>query len=725
MDQSQDFAFYTNPSSNLSNFSQNGFPLDRTSGLALKNFRIENNVAKVDVIFGLESYIVDKSSVIKAENLQINGDVIISGANVNMQVLPGSTIKMMNNYSIFSENGGTFQAENTTFDFVNPGERNALYAIEGGNLILKNCTVSNAEKGIRANRPGRIELRGNIINNDYGTVELWNIGSIPAILIGNTITNSASYGYGLMASGISMACSLSVLNNTISGGSGIALNNFGLVQMGNNNIDGRSILGSKGLYLHGVSEIYATGNSISHFDLGLSLSNTIAKMHKNQIYSNLWHGIDIKGSSLASMAFGLDQSDGMTVRYEGCNECYNNGNKSALTLENAEIKIGAASSQLRLNYEYPGFNSIYDSRNIPNIPNSVLIYNASTSQSNNYLNAKNSYWGGGSPENRFFPYAPDFTVDFVPYRTAPFIQECSLNTSNPYIVYDFEGNIMDTLYKETPQTVIGLTELDSLFEFATGYEYLGDYETAKNAYSYIIENYAEDPQVVEAYHRFLNCLNQIHASLSDYNIFYEELNSAMLNGAQTEMDLYLQRLSITTGVILGNYEDAFNYLDSIINNSQSSVEILDAEFEQLMLSILIQASQQSKALTATEMRDFSISSMDYASDRVKQILIRSSGWESHKSTINNSIPTRLFLADNYPNPFNPETAIRYQLPEAGEVTLKIYDILGREVATLVNEEKPAGSHTVSFNASHLPSGVYLYEINAGEFRSVKKMTIVK
>ncbi len=71
------------------------------------------------------------------------------------------------------------------------------------------------------------------------------------------------------------------------------------------------------------------------------------------------------------------------------------------------------------------------------------------------------------------------------------------------------------------------------------------------------------------------------------------------------------------------------------------------------------------------------------------------------------------------------------MPEAGEVTLKIYDILGREVATLVNEVKPAGSHTVSFNASNLPSGVYLYELKAGfsagsgTVNLAKKMTVLK
>lgn len=83
------------------------------------------------------------------------------------------------------------------------------------------------------------------------------------------------------------------------------------------------------------------------------------------------------------------------------------------------------------------------------------------------------------------------------------------------------------------------------------------------------------------------------------------------------------------------------------------------------------------------------------------------------------------LAQNFPNPFNPSTKIRYQIPIAGIVTLKIYDILGREVATLVNEEKNASKYEVNFNASALSSGVYIYKIQAESFFSSKKMLLIK
>jgi len=83
------------------------------------------------------------------------------------------------------------------------------------------------------------------------------------------------------------------------------------------------------------------------------------------------------------------------------------------------------------------------------------------------------------------------------------------------------------------------------------------------------------------------------------------------------------------------------------------------------------------------------------------------------------------LFQNYPNPFNPVTIIRYQLPITSRVTLKVFDILGREVETLVNEEKPAGKYEVKFNASDLSSGVYFYQLKIGSFIQTKKMLLLK
>nr|MBX2820887.1 T9SS type A sorting domain-containing protein [Rhodothermaceae bacterium] len=90
-----------------------------------------------------------------------------------------------------------------------------------------------------------------------------------------------------------------------------------------------------------------------------------------------------------------------------------------------------------------------------------------------------------------------------------------------------------------------------------------------------------------------------------------------------------------------------------------------------------------------------------------------------------ALPKEFALAQNYPNPFNPQTTIHYELPEAVQVRLVVYDMLGREVVTLVDKEQQAGRYDVNFDASRLASGMYLYRIHAGEFTQVQKMVLAK
>ena len=90
------------------------------------------------------------------------------------------------------------------------------------------------------------------------------------------------------------------------------------------------------------------------------------------------------------------------------------------------------------------------------------------------------------------------------------------------------------------------------------------------------------------------------------------------------------------------------------------------------------------------------------------------------------IPLQFELSQNYPNPFNPTTIIDYSLPRPEYVVLTVYDILGREVAELVNEQQAPGCYRVDFDASYLPNGIYFYRLQAGKnFTRIKKMTLIK
>jgi len=89
------------------------------------------------------------------------------------------------------------------------------------------------------------------------------------------------------------------------------------------------------------------------------------------------------------------------------------------------------------------------------------------------------------------------------------------------------------------------------------------------------------------------------------------------------------------------------------------------------------------------------------------------------------LPTNYYLAQNYPNPFNPSTKITYSIPQSSKVVIKVFDLLGNEIETLVNEEKTTGTYEITWYATGLPSGVYFYRIQAGDFIQTKKMVLMK
>jgi len=91
----------------------------------------------------------------------------------------------------------------------------------------------------------------------------------------------------------------------------------------------------------------------------------------------------------------------------------------------------------------------------------------------------------------------------------------------------------------------------------------------------------------------------------------------------------------------------------------------------------------------------------------------------------NSLPEAFTISQNYPNPFNPSTVISYQVPANADVRIEVFNMLGQSVALLVNEQKAAGSHTVSFNASEFSSGMYIYRIQSIGFSQSRKMLLIK
>ena len=127
-------------------------------------------------------------------------------------------------------------------------------------------------------------------------------------------------------------------------------------------------------------------------------------------------------------------------------------------------------------------------------------------------------------------------------------------------------------------------------------------------------------------------------------------------------------------------------------------------------------------LTKDHLQTLSADSSDNGMGKINQMVSEEA---ATSITDLNEIPSIFLLEQNYPNPFNPTTTIKYDLPKQSYITLKVYNILGQEVATLVNAVRQAGSYSIVFSASSLPSGVYVYTLATDEFISTKKMIVIK
>lgn len=181
--------------------------------------------------------------------------------------------------------------------------------------------------------------------------------------------------------------------------------------------------------------------------------------------------------------------------------------------------------------------------------------------------------------------------------------------------------------------------------------------------------------------------------------------------------------SVSNGKVQLDWSTATESNNQGFEVQRKLVKSEDAQFTTIAFKPGAGTTTQAQNYNFTDdLSDFQATSVAY---RLKQIDFDGRYAYSQEILIDNIAPDKFELAQNYPNPFNPITTINYQLPVSGNVTLNVYDALGRQVATLVNEFKNGGRYSVEFDASKLSSGIYFYELRSGNFASVKKLVLMK
>ena len=241
--------------------------------------------------------------------------------------------------------------------------------------------------------------------------------------------------------------------------------------------------------------------------------------------------------------------------------------------------------------------------------------------------------------------------------------------------------------------------------------------------------------------KILNLLN--HFGLNISNSLWEE------NIILSPDSIFLSNYSKMDSCVITNNSNQVVYLDSIYNKFYSSYYCTLKKDTEFYFGIDHYENNDSLhiRLNPTDTATFIILGVDVCPICKKQsegylvdtlVFVFSS--ESNQTTekfllLNSDIPldaedentniSTFYLSQNYPNPFNPDTKINYSAPNISFVTIKVYDVLGNEIATLINEEKKSGNYQVEFNGSNLSSGVYFYRMQAGNFSNTKKLILIK
>jgi hypothetical protein len=200
-----------------------------------------------------------------------------------------------------------------------------------------------------------------------------------------------------------------------------------------------------------------------------------------------------------------------------------------------------------------------------------------------------------------------------------------------------------------------------------------------------------------------------HLKFKAFNIYSGKLFERLIKAPTDSMEYY-------TGLYLKMINDSYGYLS--FNDYKSTY----------ILNFTIDAGGNVNILNVIKLPVLSYAPIEVYKDAIYTI-IRGTIYRINKVTSvgskNKEIPQKFSLHQNYPNPFNPSTTISYDLPERSRVKLTVYNLLGQEVATLVNAEQEPGRYSINFDASGLPSGVYFYTLQTPYFTKTNKMVLVK
>jgi tetratricopeptide (TPR) repeat protein len=463
---------------------------------------------------------------------------------------------------------------------------------------------------------------------------------------------------------------------------------------------------------------YIRQNVINGYKRGISLANSSPKIGENQILLNKVNGIYASSGSVPDLRLflGLSQTPGCTPYYyalSGCNEISDNGGYTQFPMEvgddGSEIYLAKSSILLDI-----GNNKIYDDREeIPPLYHTLLLMNGSTIQDEQIM-ARYNWWGFREVSRERFG---TLSVIWEPIGAddcpVPPLTPCSL------IVNGIDGMPIDTLYPVYDAEEF--SELDEEMALANKYYLTGDYDNADMVYANVVEEYPDSIQAIFAGSQLFTIKKIQNAGQEDFTALQNFYNTYAGNVSDTLLVNMIENLITLCYIGKEEYETAIGRLEDIIVQNPGEEEAIYAEIDAITAAMLANGGGGNLGKYSGK---FATTSLDEYGSKIGELMAKlgSSGSGENKESI---IPVEYKLYQNYPNPFNPVTTIKYDMVKAQDVRLAVYDIIGREVAVLVNTQQQPGSYEVSWDASSFASGIYFYTLTSGNFTATKKLILLK
>lgn len=635
----------------------------------------------------------------------VNGYLTVN-ANVTLQLNPGATLQFNSSgrllvYGTLNLNGTS--SSHVTLDGQNnarSGITNAMVVVaSGGTANIQYADFKNAGYGLTLwNNYNTVTVQNCSFKNfgfasDSKALTVYSTTGTTTIS-NNTFTGSNSQGLGIYS--YNTGTNISISSNTItSAGTGIHCYSSNALLTGNN-VQSNSYYGIQSDYLTGYNAVYRNNNIRSN-GYGISLNAASPWIVGNTIIYN-GRNVFITSSSpnFAELPNGGNPGPGHNVIAMS--------GSPLVDVQNSSFPFFgyySASAQ-------GGYNSFYDT-DLPHI----------RAQYSSGVWADVNYWGIDGPAN--YPDGTSWVRSWYPLDY----------DSNPYPLAKSSQVFASQNSKSVQTSSINSTNAELDTAIAEGFK--GNYNKAKQILKLFVDNKPSDkfsPLALLLLYDFskIESHKDTSARIKNENEFSVLVDGLKRKNANHPLRPFALRLLARDAAITKDYIKANALYDELLNTYPNSRFELATLYDKVMNLIeVVHDLPKAKELVAKMVANYPKDELTVMGRIAigEKVDFSKSFRRQPQDQLLKSIIAQFSLGAAFPNPFNPSTNISFEIPTASFVRLVVYDILGREVVQLVNEEKTSGRHTVAFDGNNLPSGVYLYRLEAGENVAVAKMLLTK